>query len=76
MSYCVEIKILLLSINTIALSDELKNTDREISALMAGESLVDELACAKTAFRVLKTLVLGWLEDVMTKGDPLSDELL
>lgn len=34
MNYCVEIDILHLSLNTIALSDELKHVDREASALI------------------------------------------
>jgi hypothetical protein len=35
MSYCVEIDILHLALNTIALSDELRNIDKEVSFLMA-----------------------------------------
>lgn len=78
MNFCVEIDILHLSLNTIALSDELKNMDKEVSMLMSKgqEDMNDELSSAKTAFRVLKTLVLGWLEDVVNKGDNISDELL
>jgi hypothetical protein len=63
----VEIDLVHLSLNTIALSDELKNIDVQTSALIGdrneNESL-DELVGAKTAFRALKTLVMGWLEDV------------
>ena len=35
MNFCVEIDILHLSLNTIALSDELKNMDKEVSLLMS-----------------------------------------
>jgi len=43
---------------------------------LLANDIVDELSCAKTAFRVLKTLVIGWLEDVMDRQDRVSDELL
>lgn len=79
MSYSVEIDIQHLSLNTILLSDELKNVDRETSALI-GETKtkqevtsLDELVGGKLAFRVLKTLVAGWLEDVQLKNDVISD---
>jgi hypothetical protein len=39
------------------------------------ESL-DELVGAKTAFRALKTLVMGWLEDVWATSNEISDTLL
>ena len=64
LTYTVEIDILHLSLNTIALSDELKNFDKEATLFTSDDNNMDELVAAKTAFRVLKTLVVGWLEDV------------
>ena len=77
--YCVEIDLIHLSLNTISLSDELKSMDAQTSALIGdlkdNESL-DELVGAKTAFRALKTLVMGWLEDVWATNNIVSDALL
>lgn len=75
-SYSVEINIFHLSLNTIALSDELKDIDRETTLLVSDDNTLDEFVAAKTAFRVLKILVLGWLDDVYNKSDKISDQLL
>lgn len=63
MNYCVEINVLHYFINTIDISDELKNLDKETSALIGQSKIVDEfdnldeLVGAKLAFKILKTLV-------------------
>lgn len=43
MDYCVEFTLLHFSINTIANSDELKNVDREASALIGQNGKLEQL---------------------------------
>lgn len=67
MSYCVELQVLHFSLNTILLSDELKNVDRETSIMwnsdcrdnVHGKTIdnLDELSAAKMSFKILKLLV-------------------
>ena len=77
-TYCVEIDINLLALNTIALSDELKNTDKEASLLIENDQKhhiesIDELTTARYSFRFLKIMVTSWIEDVKLKNDRFSD---
>ena len=76
MNFCVEIDILHLQLNTIALSDELKNVDKEASSLIGKADMLenlDELVGAKSAFKILKNLVVAWLEDALTFNNEISD---
>jgi hypothetical protein len=64
----MEIKIKYLIINTIAMSDKLKDSDKEASMLIESSaglnSTVDEYSQAKMSFRFLKKLVENWAMDV------------
>ena len=81
-SYAVEIEINMFCINAIMNLDELHNIDNEVSRLDTRgittevfESL-DDYAKTKSAFRMLKVLVNGWIEDVLTTKSRLADLLL
>lgn len=77
-SYCIEINVDNIAVNTIANSDELMLEDREAALIMQKnqpghnhgkegmpkvESL-DEMTQAKKAFEYLKKMVKGWIKDL------------
>lgn len=76
----MEIKIKYLIINTIAMSDKLKDSDKEASMLIESaanmNSTVDEYSQAKMSFRFLKKLVENWAMDVKLNENQISNECL
>ena len=83
--YCVEVDIELLALNTICVSDELKNIDKEASKLVetknnnqnnAYSDSVDEVLMTKTAFKYVKIMVMGWLDDVVKANSSFADVLI
>lgn len=63
----------MLALNTICTSDDLKNLDKDISELMEDEEekgLGDELQQARTAFKYLRTIALGWVNDAIRHNSP------
>jgi hypothetical protein len=76
----MEIKIKYLIINTIAMSDKLKDSDKEASMLIESSaglnSTVDEYSQAKMSFRFLKKLVENWAMDVKLNENEISDRCL
>lgn len=81
--YCVEVDIELLALNTICVSDELKNIDKEASKLVETKNnnqnaidSVDEITLTKTAFKYVKIMVMGWLDDVVKSNNSFADVLI
>jgi len=83
--YCVEVDIELLALNTICVSDELKNIDKEASKLVETKNnnqnnyyseTVDEVMMTKTAFKYVKIMVMGWLDDVVKANSSFADILI
>ena len=82
--YCVEVDIELLALNTICVSDELKNIDKEASKLVETRNNnnqsnidnVDEITLTKTAFKYVKIMVMGWLDDVVKSNNSFADVLI
>jgi len=81
--YCVEVDIELLALNTICVSDELKNIDKEASKLVETTKnsqnvidIVDEITLTKTAFKYVKIMVMGWLDDVVKANNSFADVLI
>lgn len=82
--YCVEVDIELLALNTICVSDELKNIDKEALKLVETKNNnnqtsidnVDEITLTKTAFKYAKIMVMGWLDDVVKSNNSFADVLI
>ena len=58
------------------MSDELKNVDKEAGSLIGKADMLenlDELVGGKLAFKILKNLVVAWLEDVLNYNNEISD---
>lgn len=62
--------------NTIAISDKLKDSDKEASMLIETANLntnLDEYSQAKLSFKFLKKLVENWAMDVKLNNNKISD---
>lgn len=82
-SHCVEIDIGLLAFNTIVVSEELKNIDKEASKLVdAGDNdgevldVLDERVLARNAFRYVRLMLQSWCTDVLHSSNPYADQLI
>lgn len=81
-TYSVEIKIGMFAINSICSLDELHNIDKEASRLdtrgISNEAFenLDDFIKTKNAYKLLKIMVSGWIEDILTTQNELADLLL
>ena len=82
-TFCVEINLDNLAVNTIANSEELMTEDREAAMMMQKTGrgnadkieYLDEMTPAKKAFEYLKKMVKGWLKDLEIDWDKANDLL-
>ena len=71
--YTVEIDLSCLAINTILVTDELKNMDKEGSKLSSNDENIegqfDEISACKIQFNLIKNILQRWIEDLLNGNE-------